>query len=224
MAEELGRRRIGVVVPKLGNADAAPEVYWRRHAEEVAASLDTASATQVHILVGHSGAGPLLPAIRQASRKRVAAYLFVDAGIPKDGASRLDLLAEEDAAGAQELRAALTTRGRSPHWSDEDLRTIVPDRHLRQELLAEVRPMPARYWEEAIPVFAGWPDAPCGYLQLSDAYELWAARARESGWPFRHLEAGHFGMLGNPAEVSEALVELADAVLTFPATRRLRLD
>ena len=32
------------------------------------------------ILAGHSGAGPLLPAIRQATGRAIAGYLFVDAG------------------------------------------------------------------------------------------------------------------------------------------------
>ena len=45
--------------------------------------------------IGYSGAGPLLPALRHAVPHPVASYVFVDAGIPRHGASDLDLLATE---------------------------------------------------------------------------------------------------------------------------------
>jgi hypothetical protein len=41
------------------------------------------------VLVGHRGAGALLPAIRQESGRPVAAHLFVDADIPQESQSGL---------------------------------------------------------------------------------------------------------------------------------------
>jgi hypothetical protein len=85
------------------------------------------------VLVAHSGAGPLLPAVADALGPPIGAYLFVDAG------------------------------ERYPTWRDEDLRAAIPDPELRQRVLAaEVRPQPAEFWTETIPGFAGWPDGPCG--------------------------------------------------------------
>src|SRR6185436_1876616 len=96
------------------------------------------------ILTGHSGAGMLLPAIRQLTMRPVTAYLFVDAGIPEDGKSRLDLF-EDSLAAAQFRQAAV--RGLLPIWSDEDLREAIPDPKWRQRFVGELRPLPLAVYE-----------------------------------------------------------------------------
>ena len=160
------------------------------------------------VLVGHSGAGLLLPAVQQVTARAVAGYMFVDAGIPRDGASRLEFMDAESPEWAQQLRQLLVSGGRFPSWIDEDLRELIPDARLHQGLLAELRPRPLAFFAEPIPVFDGWPDAPCGYLQLSQAYDVPAAQARKAGWAYRKLDAGHFHMLVDPAAVANILIEL----------------
>ena len=56
-------------------------------------------------------------------------------------------------------------------------------------------------------MFTGWPDAPCGYLQLSQLYDNCADQAIAAGWAYRNLGGGHFYMLIDPAAVGPALVE-----------------
>jgi hypothetical protein len=75
--------------------------------------------------------------------------------------------------------------------------------------VAEVRPQPRAFWTEQLPAIPGWPDAPCGYLELSPHYPAATARARDQGWRYRHLRGGHFEMLVRPAEVADAILELA---------------
>ena len=41
------------------------------------------------VLVAHSGAGPLLPAIRASIHNPIRAYVFVDAGLPRDGRGKI---------------------------------------------------------------------------------------------------------------------------------------
>ena len=207
VAEELRRRGEEVLVPTLSDDEAAAP-YWQQHADSVARALEATPAERPLILVGHSGAGPLLPAIRQRSTRPVAAYLFVDAGIPQDGASRLDLFAWESREWAEEFRQALAEGARFPTWTEEQLRGIIPDAELRRELVAELRPRAFPFFEEPIPLFQGWPDAPCAYLQFSSTYALYADYARQQGWPIRELEAGHFHMLVEPETVTDILVEL----------------
>ena len=177
--------------------------YWRRHAESAARSL--VDCTSRPVLVAHSGAGPLLPAIRQALGDSVSAYLFVDAALPSPGASRLDLLPPH-LAKAQ--RSVLEAGGRLPAWSDADLAPLVPDVAVRATLLAGIRPQPLGFWTEPIEVFAEWPDAPCAYLRLSPAYELYVDQARSRGWPIRTIDGGHFHLLVEPVDVATAMVEL----------------
>jgi Alpha/beta hydrolase family len=163
------------------------------------------------VLVGHSGAGPLLGAVGGGLRKRgrvVGGYLFCDAGLPRAGASRLDLLAEEDPELAAAFRAELEQGGRFPTWSHGELAEVVPDPAARAALLRSLRPRGLAFFTEALPAAPGWPDAPCGYLRLSAAYDRWAAEAVGQGWPTAQLDAGHFHALIDPSGVAAALLGL----------------
>ena len=210
VADELQHRGFEVVLPSLDDFEDSGTPYWQQHAASVAQALNSVLADRPLILVGHSGAGLLLPAIRQMTDRRVAAYLFVDAGVPIDGASRLDLRALESPEMAEQSRQALASGERFPNWSDKDLAEVIPDTKLRQGMLAELRPRPLAFFEEPIPVFDGWPDAPCGYLLFTPtyAYEVFAARARRDGWAYREMEGGHFHMLVDPKAVADALIDL----------------
>jgi hypothetical protein len=158
-------------------------------------------------LVGHSGAGPLLPAIRQSLANPVHAYVFVDASVPQDGASRLDLMEAEDPDWAEQFQQELENGSRYPTWNFDDLSEVIPDETLRRKMLAEMRPRALPFFTEPIPVFSGWPDAPCVYIRFSAPYQSVAARAKEYGWPVYELESGHFHMLVDEAAVTDLIVE-----------------
>jgi hypothetical protein len=64
------------------------------------------------------------------------------------------------------------------------------------------------FYSEPIPVFKGWPDAPCGYIRVSSAYRQPCNEARRSGWAVAEIEAGHFHMLVNPQEVAELMLRV----------------
>jgi hypothetical protein len=150
-----------------------------------------------------------LPAIGQAVEGRVATYIYADAGLPLDGATRLDEMAVTAPELAGELRVHLAAGGRFPEWSEEDLRDVVPEAELRRGLVTELRPRPLAFFEEPIPGFGGEPEAPCAYLQFGTAYAAAGEQARRAGWAFRQLAGGHFHMLVDPAGVAAALIELA---------------
>jgi hypothetical protein len=189
---------------KLSQGDDAP--FWLRHTRAVVTAVRDVPANQRLVLVGHSGAGALLPAIGRAIRHSVATYVFVDAGIPKDGQSRL-----ANGPFADFVHELYRGGGCYPNWTDEDLRELVPDAEWRQRLLAELRPPPIGFWEEPISVPAGWPDAPCAYLRFTPnpAYDDAAAEARHRGWAYTELSGGHFHMLMDPVAVASALLDLS---------------
>lgn len=217
VAAELRRRGFTVVVPDLGPNEDVTTPFWERHVRAVVAALRNLPAERRLILVGHSGAGALLPAIGQAARRPVAAYVFVDAGIPKDGESRLDN--GPFAAYLQELYAG---GGRYPNWSDEDLRDLVPDAEWRRQVLAELRPPPLAFWEEPIPVVAGWPDAPCAYLRFvpNPAYDAAVAEAQSRGWAYAELTGGHFHPLVDPVAVADEVLSLVARTASTWSPRR----
>jgi hypothetical protein len=207
-------RRAGVAVlgVRVDGDDHPP--YARRYVEQAAAGVLAAGSDLPPplVLAGHSGAGPLLPAVGaelRAGGRPAGGYLFCDAGLPTDGASRLDLLAEEDPAMAAGFRADLEAGSRFPGWSDRDLEPLVPDPAARAALLASLRPRGLDFFTEPLPGEPpSWPDAPCGYLHLSAAYDTWLARAEALGWPTASLHAGHFHALVDPDGLAGAMLAL----------------
>jgi Alpha/beta hydrolase family len=210
LPEALGRGGVAASAVVVDTDDRAPfaEGYVRG---AVAGVLGAVSQADPIVLVGHSGAGPLLGAVGdglRAAGRPVGGYLFCDAGLPEAGATRLGLLAAEDPEMAAAFRAELERGGRFPTWSDTDLEPVVPDPAARSALAGSLRPRGLAFFTEPLPAAAGWPDAACGYLRLSAVYDRWAEAAAARGWPTARLDAGHFHPLVDPDEVAAALLGL----------------
>jgi hypothetical protein len=208
VAGELESRGRHTVISADPDDSPLSEPAWRQTTDGVVATLQAVPSDRPVALIGHSNAGPLLPAIGSSVAQPVVAYVFVDARLPHGGVSRLDAVAAVDPAVAAERRAALEAGRPYPAWSDMDLSELLPDPEVRQSLLAELRPRGLAYWIEPLPEVPGWPDAPCAYLLFSSPYRSEADRARRDGWRTRELPAGHFHQLVDPPAVADALVEL----------------
>ncbi|HYP39957.1 MAG TPA: alpha/beta fold hydrolase [Chloroflexia bacterium] len=163
VAAELRRRSFEAIVPALANSSVPGSLYWQQHANAVAQAVEVLPLDDTLILVGHSGAGMLLPAIRETLGYPVAGYIFLDANIPRDGLSRLDHFPRQE---AEQFRRT-ATHGFLPVWTEDALMPLIPDDTMRKQFISELRPMPLAVYEEPIPVFSGWPDAPCGYISFS---------------------------------------------------------
>src|SRR5512132_1789846 len=137
LPEALGRGGVAAVAVAV-DGDDRPPFAERYVGEAVDGMLANPARAGPLVLVGHSGAGPLLAAVGaglRAAGRPCAGYLFCDAGLPRDGASRLELLAVEDPAMAEAFRAELERGGRFPEWGDTDLAPLVPDPAARAALL-----------------------------------------------------------------------------------------
>jgi hypothetical protein len=211
LREELGARGWESVVPLDLPDPAGRQAFWERAVGGIARSLSELRDHRPVVLVGHSGAGKLLPAVAGAIRRPVGAYIVVDGSLPAGGSSRLEALPTEGSGGAtfaSTLASALEAGGRYPEWTDAELAPIVPDPERRRELLAELRPRGLDFWTEPFPTVNSWPDAPCCYLQFSETYAFAAEQARAMGWPVRHLPGGHFHHLVDERAVADALIAL----------------
>jgi hypothetical protein len=204
VAADLARRGYRVGVPDLTGTVTERPPYCSRQAEVIAAS----ASGQPAILIGHSGAGPLLAAAG-AIIGQVRGYLFVDAGLPIPGQTWMETVPPDLAA---QLGAMTDGQGWLPPWpkwwGDEALAELLPDIQVRQRFIAGCPPLPLAMFDEVHPQTPQWPDAPAGYLQLSEAYRDQAAQARESGWPVTERVSHHLAPLTDPGLVAEALCEL----------------
>jgi Alpha/beta hydrolase family len=217
LPEQLASDGRPVVVVEVTTDTAPPYAvrYVAAAAQQAAAgALDPG---QPLVLVGHSGAGPLLPQVGfalRAARRRIDGYVFCDAGLPRPGGavSRLDLMETESAQTAPELRLALEAGGQFPAWTDADLRDEVPDAGDRAMLLASLRPRRLDFFVEPLPAPQDWPDAPCGVLQTSAAYDQPARLADGRRWPVVRRDLGHFAALTDPVATAQALRELLAAL------------
>jgi pimeloyl-ACP methyl ester carboxylesterase len=208
VSRALRARGIQTLVANLEDdrGDSAP--FWAQHAASVARKLAHLGPEQRVILAGHSGAGPLLPAISAFSPHPVDGYLFVDAGLPIPGQSHLQELETTLPEFGAELRRRLEAGRQFPEWTDEEVREILPDEGLRHGILAQLHPRGKAFFTQPFPSFENWPDAPCGYIRFSAAYDEPAAQARAQGWAYREFQAGHFHMVVDPEAVAAALADL----------------
>jgi pimeloyl-ACP methyl ester carboxylesterase len=210
VADELVRRGREAVVPSLLGVAAAPAPQWSQVPEVVRAA--TANTAAPVVLVGHSGAGLLLPAIADALTVEVAALVFVDSFLPPaNGSLRLA------PPGLMDQLRALAADGVLPPWSSwfgEAMRELVPDDRLRATLTEEMPRLPLSYFEASVPLPGGWRSRPCAYLLFShEPYAESAAQAREQGWPVAETPgAGHLAMASGPIAVTDGLLDLECAL------------
>lgn len=207
VADQMRRTNVEVIVPVLKDSPDSGKPYWQQHAESVSRALIDHPKNQPIVLVGHSGAGPLLPAIRATFPNPIRAYVFVDAGLPGSNQTRLDLMMSEDAEWAKEFQQYLEGGGSFPSWSSEDLKEIVPDEMICQQLVSELHPRALDFFTEPIPGFENWPDADGVYILFSEPYKKAALEAQSLGWPVYEIEGGHFHLLVDPKTVSDLIME-----------------
>lgn len=157
-------------------------------------------------LVGHSRAGPYLPAIASLRPGQVDALVFVDARLPHPGDPPLAHLPDETVG---HLRS-LVHQGMLPPWPEwfpsGGLAAILPDPQVRASFVAELSPIPFTIYSEPMP--DGEWQGPASYLLLSEGYRRDAEAAGRSGMTVAELIDHHLAMLTAPAAVATALHRL----------------
>ena len=206
VADELTTAGHDVVVPTLVDAAATGSA---QHCITAVADQINVSADDT-VLVGHSGAGPLLPLIAAATRRHPSRLVFVDAGIPPTSGETA--LVPEDFA--EHLRS-IARDGLLPPWSDwfgpDTMNELIPDPARRRAAVADMPPLPLRYFDTRVTMPVGWSTTEVGaYILLSDPYRPDATEAHARGWPVVEMEGNHLDLVNRPAEVAAAIASLLD--------------
>lgn len=190
-------------VPRLPRLSTLDADFYAALAGAVAAD---AGAGEPPILVAHSGAGAIVPAVA-ARLPSVAGAIFVDAILPHPGRSWFETapadLRHHLRSGVQD--GALPSWDR--WWPPGALERLVPDPAARQALVGELEPIPIAWFEEPAP--AGEAPKPSAYLKLSEAYEDEARLANRLGWPLVRLPIHHLAPVSDPSAVANAILGLA---------------
>lgn len=189
--------------PKLSGIGGS---YYPALAQAMAATIDGAGADPV-VLVAHSGAGELVPALAAHLSAPLAGVIFLDSILPHPNRSWLDAAPPE----TREALRAGAQMGQLPPWDDwwapGALAKLLPDDAVRRALVDELEPLPLAYFEEAAP--QAELTAPAAYLQLSDSYANEIRAAGRLGWPTISLPLNHLGPLSHPKAVAMTVRSLA---------------
>jgi hypothetical protein len=196
-----------VVSPDLGPAFAGDGPYYPAAAALAAASLREYAMHETAVLLAHSGAGSLIPAIAEAV-PRTAATIFVDALLPHPGQSWFDTAPKELGENLRQVAAG----GLLPKWSDwfppEAIEDLLPDTDEREAFTAALPRIPLEYFEETAPLASAWPPGPCAYLRLSEAYRAQANEAVAKDWHVTELPTDHLAIYTQPEETARILSAL----------------
>jgi hypothetical protein len=207
VADRLAADGYRVRVPELLDVGAGEPPFWPRAVAAVRADLEPVPADAPLVLVAHSNAGLFLPAIRQGLRQPVAASGFVDAALPARGGSTPVAPPE-----LLDFLRPLAVDGVLPRWTDwwdeADVAPMFSDPEQRRTVVEEQPRLPLSYYEQQIPVPAGWDDHPCSYLLFGPPYEEFADEARARGWRVARLPGEHLHQIVDPEGTARQLVEL----------------
>jgi hypothetical protein len=205
-AEVLQENGFGCLIPDLTVVATMDQPYYPKYALAAAAAADDTSDPVV--VVGHSAAGALLPAIAEAVGTRTCGAVFVDAMLPQPGRSWFDTAPPGLAA---QLRG-LADHGLLPPWHEwfppGSLEALVPDPARRLRLIAEIPRLPVAYFDEPASPARFAKSVACAFLRLGPPFDPAANKAERLGWWVARRDWDHLRMLSNPAAVAD-LIALA---------------
>jgi pimeloyl-ACP methyl ester carboxylesterase len=198
------------------------DVGLATHVEDIVSVLECEDLRNV-ILVGNSSGGMVITGVAERAPERLAQLVYLDAFVPGDGQSLVDLLPGERRAALARFVEAEGEGWLLPRFAPQPWDAIVRDAwgvasaEDRAWMAPRLRPTPYRHFTDALrlgnPATAkiGRTYVRCLYFQPGRhaAFDGHAAMARETpGWRYRGLEATHLPYVTHPAELADVLVGL----------------
>jgi pimeloyl-ACP methyl ester carboxylesterase len=159
------------------------------------------------VLLGHSYGGMVATGVADRARDRIAQLIYLDAFVPEDGQSLVDL-SEPDRQRLQEVKAGdwrVPPRSISPDTAKADLEWLIPRRV----------DMPIKCFETKLKLQGGRLTLPRSYLYATritpaDTFGQFARRTKnEAGWRYYEIDASHSPNVTAP----DALVALLQRIV-----------
>lgn len=205
-----------------------PKVGLSTHVEDIVEVLKFEDLWAV-VLCAASYGGMAATAAADRVPDRVSLVIYVDALIPHDGQSGLDLL---PSAFGDAVRAQADPSGHG--WVEiPDIVLppvgLIPEQR-RAHYVARLRPQPVATFTEPVVLTGAIERLPRAFVRCTagafavsgDPIEPMAARARAEGWPYRELATPHDPHLFAPARTAALLDELAQGAVVSSRGEELR--
>lgn len=182
------------------------------HITDVATLLFYEDISDV-VLVGHSYAGMVITGVAAKVPERLKLLVYLDAYVPDDGQSEVDLWPAEMRAAIQADEAA--SRGLRQPPSPAFLGITDPE--MADWVKARMTPHPLATYTQPAPVGSAKSAAlPRVYIRCTagpttSLFAPFVAKARAGSWEVHEIATGHDAMLTAPRDVAELLLELAGA-------------
>jgi pimeloyl-ACP methyl ester carboxylesterase len=217
LLEKQGHRVMTPVLSGLGTdrGRLSQHLTLRQHVEDV--SLELSGSPEPVILVGHSYAGMIISGVVEANPSQVQKLVFLDAFIPDDGQSALDLLPAEIGAYFRDIAREHGDGWRLPSGEGQlDLWGLKPG-EARDFVRARLCDFSLRCFEEPLGLPANRKSTvPATFVScVAEGYparpffEPFAGKARASGWEVAELQTGHDCHVERPGEVANILLSTA---------------
>ena len=162
------------------------------------------------VLVGHSYAGMVITGVAATAPERIKSLVYLDAYLPDDGQSELDLWPDEMRSTI--LADAEAGSGLRPPPSTTFLGITDPE--MADWVEARLTPQPMATYTQPVPpgnaTSAALPRAfiHCTGGPTTALFGTFATKAMQKGWEVREIATGHDVMLTAPREVADLLLDL----------------
>jgi pimeloyl-ACP methyl ester carboxylesterase len=199
-------------------AHLGPRVSLSANVEDIVSVLEFEDLHAV-VLCGASYGGMAVTGAADRVGDRVALVIYIDALVPRDGQSGLDLLPE---SFGDLVRSSADESGHG--WVPIPPAILPPEGRIPEETrahyVARLRPQPVATFTESIHLTGAVEKLSRAFVRCTDntidmggdPIAPFAAQARASGWPYRELSAPHDPHLFDPQGTAAVLHELAAAV------------
>ena len=180
---------------------ANPGIDLNTHITDVVNTMIYEDLREV-TLIGHSYGGIVATGVADRARDRIVRLIYLDAFVPDDGQSLVDLTGQGEQTRANAVGGWLVPPNPPPpDTSPEDLEWITPRRHHQ----------PLKTLEQPLVLTLGPLTLPRHYVLCtkSDAFNRYAEKAKTAGWPVYELDASHSPHVTAP----EALTALLETIV-----------
>ncbi|HVM31155.1 MAG TPA: alpha/beta fold hydrolase [Candidatus Limnocylindrales bacterium] len=197
---------------------ASPEVNLDTHITDVLMVLQFEDLSDV-VLVGQSYGGAVITGAADRAPERIRRLVYVDAFVPNDGDSVIDLSPQRFVDLFRQLAAETGDGWQVP--SPFDPGDLGPP-EMEGWYAPKLVPHPLACFDQPIRLSGASDTVPRSYIDCRPAdaqswvFERFADRARSDGWDYHHLPVGHDAQVLAP----EALVGILDQVAKLPTPRR----